>query len=133
MAIIEELKEPAHETFRKTEIIGMKREILRSIQIVGIGVIIGGVLSYFVGQSGLGILLGVAVGVKSGGITEWIKAALYGGIIGLIVGVIVAPIKVIGVLPTGVYIAVVLFWAVIGAVIGIITCKIFKSQKSWIW
>lgn len=112
----------------------MNKTFLHSIEIILIGVIIGGVISYFMRPVIIGYVLGVAVGIKAGGITNWKIGAIYGAIIGLIIGASIGPFTVIiGTPSLRSYIALGLAGVVYGSIIGGITCKIFKSEKSWIW
>jgi hypothetical protein len=113
----------------------MNNQFLRSVVIILIGIIIGAVIGYFLRQLLIGEILGIALGIKVGGVSNWKTGAVYGAIIGAVVVGSIGPLVTVvgGKPPLTIYIADSISGMVVGAIIGGLTCKIFKSTKSWIW
>ena len=112
----------------------MKKNIFHALVIVFIGIIIGDLLGYLFRPVIIGIIFGVALSLRIGGISQWRTGALYGAAIGLVIGITVGPMAVIiGDMTLPSFIGLGLSGIIGGALVGGITCKIFKTEKSWFW
>ena len=110
------------------------RAYVKPVGIVLVGILSGALFGWFLRPVIIGMTLGPAIGVRSGGFTRPNIGAAYGAWIGLIVAaltgpgaVFTGPISILDVVISGI------IGAVWGALVGGVTSKFTRLDRSRLW